>query len=123
LRIPLGNSALEQSGTSFEMHYKEQMGTFLWNWSDWVLQVTLVFTGVCDPANRPLYWKRVKRERYNNLNSDVKLASELFDAKLICITFTGKPRKGSTQVMGFKIWPRIRYWCSSWYWNRTIYPF
>jgi hypothetical protein len=29
LRIPLGNSALEQSGTSFEMHYKEQMGTFL----------------------------------------------------------------------------------------------
>jgi hypothetical protein len=43
-------------------------------------------------------------------HSDVKLVPEFFDAKLTyCITFPDKPGagKGSTQVIGFKIWPQI----------------
>jgi hypothetical protein len=41
---------------------------------------------------------------------DIKLAPEFFDAALIIlVTFPDKPGEGSTQVMGFKIWPQIGY--------------
>jgi hypothetical protein len=69
----------------------------------------LIIHGGCVPANR-----RVKWEKHNNHHSDVKLATEFFDFKLIiCITSPDKPGEGSTQLIGFKIWPRIGYWCSS----------
>jgi hypothetical protein len=47
---------------------------------------------------------------YNNRHFGVRVAPEFSDAKLIiCITFPDKPEEGSTQVIGFKIWPPIRY--------------
>jgi hypothetical protein len=77
-------------------------------------QVTLVICGGCVPANRRVYRKRVKWEPYNNL------ASQFFDAELIiCITLLDKPGEDSMHVTGFKIWPRIGYWYSSWHWNKN----
>jgi hypothetical protein len=74
------------------------------------LQVTLVIRGGCVPANRRVYRKRVKLEKYNNHHFDVKLVPEFSDAKfIICITFPDKPGEGSTQVIGFKILLRIGY--------------
>jgi hypothetical protein len=50
----------------------------------------------------------------NNSHIIVKLAPELFDAKLtIYITFHDMPGEGSTQVTDFKVCPQIGNWCSS----------
>jgi hypothetical protein len=66
----------------------------------------LVIHGDCVPAGEKL----VKRESYNSRHVYFTLASEFFDAKLIIfIAFTEKPGEGLTQVIGFKIWPRIGY--------------
>jgi hypothetical protein len=76
----------------------------------YTVQVTLVLHGGCVPANRRVYRKRLKKETYNNRHFDIKATPEFFDAKsIICITFPDKLREGSTQVIGFKIWPRIGY--------------
>jgi hypothetical protein len=61
------------------------------------------YNGYCIPANRRVYLKRVKRETYNNLHSDLKLASEFFYAQLItCIAFPDMHAEVSTRVKGFK---------------------
>jgi hypothetical protein len=74
------------------------------------IQVTPVIHGGRIPADHRLCRKRVKRETYKKHHFDVKLAPEFFDDKLIiCITFPDKPGEGSTQVISFKILPRIRY--------------
>jgi hypothetical protein len=71
----------------------------------------------CESSRR----KRVERKTYNTRHFDVKLAPGFRSAKFItCITFPDRPKEVSTQVIGFKIWPRIGYWCSSWYWNKTV---
>jgi hypothetical protein len=52
--------------------------------------------------------ENAKNGKRNNLHFDVKLAPDSFDAKLIiCIAFPDEPGECSTQVTGFKTWPRI----------------
>jgi hypothetical protein len=50
--------------------------------------MTLVIHVGCISANLQVCRKQVKWETYKNCNSDVKLAGQFFEAKLIiCITF------------------------------------
>jgi hypothetical protein len=73
------------------------------------MQMILLLRRRCVSANRRVYKKkRVELETYNNPHFDVKLAPELFYAKIIiCITFLDTLGVGSMQVIGFKMWLQI----------------
>jgi hypothetical protein len=60
--------------------------------------------------NRECIMRGEMKNAYSIFVGKSEVKREFFDAKLIiCITFLDKPGEGSTQLIGFKIWPRIRY--------------
>jgi hypothetical protein len=100
------------------------LGSFPWNeflnWKVWQFTGDSRYTWGSRPCESP---RIIKTRKAENITIVIFMLNwcqnSLMLSLIICITFPDKPGEVSKHVFSFKIWPRIGYWCSSWYGNKT----
>jgi hypothetical protein len=110
------------SGTGINRADCLQTSLYLRNSCTWTIHTgELHYTRGLRPVNRRVYRKRVKRETYHMPVEwyTMRGLNLWFQESKWCCESVKLRAQLSGPARQLLPWPRIGYWCSPWYWNKT----